>query len=105
LLGSRQHQTPQGYDPSEIRDLDQTVIGNPAHDLVRLALSLATAARESDLPGATTARVLEEMMSGYEDSLRKPFKLSAKADITAPVQIVLRQGPAAAPRQALGNTG
>ncbi len=28
-----------------IRDLDQTVIGNPAHDLVRLALSLATAAR------------------------------------------------------------
>ena len=34
-----------------IRDLDQTVIGNPAHDLVRLALSLASAARGSDLPG------------------------------------------------------
>ncbi len=32
-----------------IRDLDQTVIGNPVHDLVRLALSLATAARGSDL--------------------------------------------------------
>jgi uncharacterized protein (DUF2252 family) len=26
-----------------IRDLDQTVIGNPAHDLIRLGLSLATA--------------------------------------------------------------
>src|SRR5271155_2541618 len=25
----------------EIRDLDQTVIGNPAHDLIRLGLSLA----------------------------------------------------------------
>ena len=25
----------------QIRDLDQTVIGNPAHDLVRLGLSLA----------------------------------------------------------------
>lgn len=49
-----------------IRDLDQTVIGNPAHDLVRLALSLATAARGSDLPGVTTAHMLEEMMRGYE---------------------------------------
>jgi uncharacterized protein (DUF2252 family) len=29
----------------EIGDLDQTVIGNPAHDLIRLALSMATAAR------------------------------------------------------------
>ena len=29
----------------QIRDLDQTVIGNPAHDLVRLGLSLASAAR------------------------------------------------------------
>ena len=39
----------------EIRDLDQTVIGNPAHDLIRLGLSLATASRGSDLPGVTTA--------------------------------------------------
>lgn len=51
-----------------IRDLDQTVIGNPAHDLVRLALSLATAARGSDLPGVATARMLEEMMLGYEQA-------------------------------------
>jgi len=51
-----------------IRDLDQTVIGNPVHDLVRLALSLATAARGSDLPGVTTARMLEEMMRGYESA-------------------------------------
>ena len=35
----------------QIRDLDQTVIGNPAHDLIRLGLSLATAARDSDLSG------------------------------------------------------
>jgi uncharacterized protein (DUF2252 family) len=52
-----------------IRDLDQTVIGNPAHDLVRLALSLATAIRGSDLPGVTTAMVLEEMASGYVEAL------------------------------------
>jgi uncharacterized protein (DUF2252 family) len=75
----------------EIRDLDQTVIGNPAHDLIRLALSLATAARGSDLPGVTTARVLEEMMGGYEAALRQPSKVPEKARMTAPVQIALRQ--------------
>jgi uncharacterized protein (DUF2252 family) len=49
----------------QIRDFDQTVIGNPAHDLVQLALSLAMAARSSDLPGVTTALMLERMMDGY----------------------------------------
>ncbi len=53
----------------QIRDLDQTVIGNPAHDLIRLGLSLATAARGSDLPGVTTARMLEEMIGGYQETL------------------------------------
>jgi uncharacterized protein (DUF2252 family) len=53
----------------QIRDLDQTVIGNPAHDLIRLGLSLASAARGSDLPGVTTARILEELMGGYEAAL------------------------------------
>jgi uncharacterized protein (DUF2252 family) len=52
-----------------IRDLDQTVIGNPAHDLVRLGLSLATAIRGSDLPGVTTALMLEQMVEGYEREL------------------------------------
>ncbi len=56
----------------EIRDLDQTVVGNPAHDIVRLALSLAMAARSSDLPGVTTARMLEHLMEGYGAALRKP---------------------------------
>lgn len=53
----------------QIRDLDQTVIGNPAHDLVRLALSLASAARGSDLPGMVTARMIEEMIKGYRAGL------------------------------------
>lgn len=61
-----------GHVDIQIRDLDQTVIGNPAHDLVRLALSLASAARGSDLPGVTTARMLEEMMKGYETGLASP---------------------------------
>lgn len=52
----------------QIRDLDQTVIGNPAHDLIRLGLSLATAARGSDLPGITTVRMIEALMEGYESA-------------------------------------
>ncbi len=53
----------------QIRDLDQTVIGNPAHDLIRLGLSLATSARGSDLPGVTTACMIEEMIAGYAHGL------------------------------------
>ena len=55
----------KGHVLIQIRDLDQTVIGNPAHDLICLGLSLASAARGSDLPGVTTARILEELVAGY----------------------------------------
>ena len=58
----------QGKVDVQIRDLDQTVIGNPAHDLIRLGLSLASAARGSNLPGVTTARMIEQMMEGYEQA-------------------------------------
>jgi uncharacterized protein (DUF2252 family) len=76
----------------EIRDLDQTVIGNPAHDLIRLALSLSMATRSSDLPGVTTALMLEQMMIGYSDALKpgrgKP-QLSKKTG--KPVRMILKQ--------------
>ena len=60
-----------GHVAIQIRDLDQTVVGNPAHDLIRLALSLATASRGSDLPGVTTARILEQVTEGYQAALRQ----------------------------------
>src|SRR5579863_9029859 len=53
----------------ELRDFDQTVIGNPVHDLVRLALSLATAARGADLSGLTITAMLEEIARGYDLAL------------------------------------
>src|SRR5882757_5008445 len=53
----------------QIRDLDQTVIGNPAHDVVRLGLSLASAARSSDLSGVITSRMLEALSRGYHLAL------------------------------------
>jgi uncharacterized protein (DUF2252 family) len=76
----------------QIRDLDQTVIGNPAHDIIRLALSLATASRGSDLPGLTTVRVLEQVIEGYRSALRR----DADAIDEAPksVQFVMKQSMA-----------
>jgi uncharacterized protein (DUF2252 family) len=62
----------------QIRDLDQTVIGNPAHDVIRLALSLASTARGSDLPGVTTARLIEHLMIGYEAALAGEFDHDAE---------------------------
>jgi uncharacterized protein (DUF2252 family) len=56
-----------------VRDLDQTVIGNPALDLIRLALSLASAARGSNLPGVVTAHMLEAVMEGYESAFEHDF--------------------------------
>jgi uncharacterized protein (DUF2252 family) len=69
-----------------IRDLDQTVIGNPAHDLIRLGLSLATAIRSSDLPGVTTALVLEQMAEGYIEALGNGGQ-GRKPSITPPAAV------------------
>ena len=76
----------------QIRDLDQTVIGNPAHDLVRLGLSLASAARGSDLPGVTTARMLEELIVGYEQALEGDFdRHDGKAHRPKAIEAILRR--------------
>jgi len=66
------------------------VIGNPAHDLIRLGLSLATAARGSDLPGVTTAHMLEEMTLGYEEALAEE-DLDFRSQRPNCVRAVMRQ--------------
>jgi uncharacterized protein (DUF2252 family) len=76
----------------EIRDLDQSVIGNPAHDLIRLALSLSMATRSSDLPGVTTALMLEQMMIGYSDAMRPGRGNPASAKKSGkPIRMVLKE--------------
>jgi uncharacterized protein (DUF2252 family) len=59
----------EGEVDVQIRDLDQTVIGNPTHDLIRLGLSLAAGARGSDLSGVTTAKMLEHLIASYARAL------------------------------------
>jgi uncharacterized protein (DUF2252 family) len=78
----------------EIRDLDQTVVGNPAHDLIRLALSLATAARGSDLPGVTTAQMMEHMIDGYSAALSSARAGAKSAARPEAVRLVMRRATA-----------
>jgi len=78
----------------QIRDLDQTVIGNPAHDLIRLALSLATAARGSDLPGVTVAHMLEHMIEGYCRALSRPRTSIRQIPRPEAVRVVMRRAMA-----------
>jgi uncharacterized protein (DUF2252 family) len=73
----------------QVRDLDQAVIGNPAHDLIRLALSLATASRGSDLPGVTTARILEQVIEGYQAALQQDADVIE--DAPKSIQLVMKK--------------
>jgi uncharacterized protein (DUF2252 family) len=73
----------------QIRDLDQSVIGNPAHDLIRLGLSLAMAARGSALPGVTTAEMLAQLTEGYQEALGETDSAFGKKPEC--VQVVMRK--------------
>lgn len=78
----------------QVRDLDQTVIGNPAHDLIRLGLSLAMAARGSHLPGVTTAYMLERMVDGYESAFAPEAQgetLDASDSMPKTVKLVMKE--------------
>ncbi len=73
--------------------LDKCVIGNPAHDLVRLALSLAMAARGSDLPGVTTAQMVEHIIAGNQSALLHHFATTsdvAPGDNLEPIHEILQ---------------
>jgi uncharacterized protein (DUF2252 family) len=81
----------RGQVAVQIRDVDQTVIGNPAHDLIRLGLSLATAARGSNLPGVTTALMIEHMVDGYEAGLARETQAPDEEPTPKEVRRVLKQ--------------
>ena len=82
----------------QIRDLDQTVIGNPVHDIIRLGLSMAMAARGSDLPGVITAHMMECIIDGYEAAFASDAQgetIDASSDMPKPVRTLMRQARAA----------
>ena len=81
----------QGQVDIQIRDLDQTVIGNPAHDLIRLGLSLATAARSSDLPGIITVQMMEELMAGYEHAFEDEETDKEPPSTPSSVKMIMRK--------------
>jgi uncharacterized protein (DUF2252 family) len=74
----------------QIRDFDQTVIGNPVHDLIRLSLSMATAVRSSDLPGVITAKMMEALVDGYESAFAIGARKHAFKEKPEAVRIALK---------------
>jgi uncharacterized protein (DUF2252 family) len=82
---------PTGDIAIEPRDFDQAVIGNPAHDLVRLALSLATVARGSDLSGLIIAAMLEEIARGYDLALAARPRRAASAHLPEAARLALHK--------------
>lgn len=75
----------------EIRDLDQTVIGNPAHDLARLGLSLAMSARGSLLPGVATARMTEDLVAGYTSAFAGEVPSEDANELPPPIGAMMRE--------------
>ncbi|MFP3796603.1 DUF2252 domain-containing protein [Paraburkholderia sp. SIMBA_027] len=73
-----------------IRDLDQTVIGNPVHDLIRLGLSLATAARGSSLSGLTIVHMMEALAAGYESAFAIKHRNPKLPDRPEPVHLAMK---------------
>lgn len=75
----------------QIRDFDQTVVGNPVHDLIRLGLSLSMAVRSSDLPGVTTALMIEQMMVGYRLAFHPASEPNKDEPRPASVHVALKE--------------
>jgi uncharacterized protein (DUF2252 family) len=75
----------------ELRDLDQAAIGNPVYDVVRLALSLAMAARGSDLSGVTTAHMTEELVAGYERAFAGDLPTADPTDLPKPLRVIMKR--------------
>lgn len=67
------------------------MIGNPVHDVIRLALSLATAARGSDLPGVTTLRMMESLIDGYASAIKPHRRTGDLFRPPASVELTVRQ--------------
>lgn len=73
----------RGRAQLEMNDFDESTIGQPILDVVRLALSLAMAARASGLGGLDIARLLEGLTAGYVAEL-DARRTGAQAAVAAP---------------------
>lgn len=57
--------TAHGTASLDLNDLDETVVGYPAHDLLRLALDVAIATRSQGVRGAETLKTIAGAVDGY----------------------------------------
>lgn len=81
----------EGRVRMQIRDLDQTVVSNPAYDLVRLTLSLVTAGLTAPLSGLAVARMIEAIAVGYASGLEDPERDDEEDEESAIVETTRRR--------------
>jgi uncharacterized protein (DUF2252 family) len=75
----------------QLRDIDHAVIGNPAHDLARLATSLALAARERRLGGPRIVELVEAVTAGYAQGLSHPRGRAEAPKLPEALRYVMRK--------------
>lgn len=72
----------------DLNDLDETVVGWAAHDLVRLALDMTVAARSyEELRGVETVAIVAAVLEGYCDALSRCSPGKPVALVEAPPQL------------------
>lgn len=79
--------TAHGSASLDPNDVDETVIGYPAHDLLRLALDVVVATRSFGLRGVETLRALRAVVDGYVVALSRRSEESAVALDEAPPRL------------------
>ncbi|MEO7097605.1 MAG: DUF2252 family protein, partial [Polyangiales bacterium] len=86
-----------------LNDFDEAIVGNPAYDVTRLALSLATAARGVGCSGGTIHALTASIVEGYEAALDRFVDPSSpkRESRSEPLQELVREATKATRRDLL----
>jgi uncharacterized protein (DUF2252 family) len=77
-----------GIASLELNDLDETVLGWAAHDILRLALAMVVAARSRDeLRGVESVQIVAAVLEGYCEALGRRSASRAGAVVEAPAAL------------------
>ncbi len=80
--------TVTGTASLDLNDLDETVLGWAAHDVLRLALAMVVAARSRDeLRGVESVQIVAAVLDGYCETLGRKSPEKAGALVEAPAQL------------------
>jgi uncharacterized protein (DUF2252 family) len=74
----------EGHARMDLNDLDETAVGLPAHDVLRLALAIVVAARDAGVSGLAAPAIAAAVLDGYTTALERRDPARAVALDDAP---------------------